>query len=263
VSERSRRTLASPSEVLSGVGLHSGRPASVRLLPVASGTGVTLRDLDSGQEIPARVSIMVQTVEHLLSALAAMGVDDVLVETQGGEFPAADGSAAPFVRLIQAAGTAEHAGVLSPLRLGRPRLLQSDDGSSLLALPSPEFQATVVLDYPKHPWIGTLSADYDSRRDDYASEIAPARTYGFLGEIAWLQVRGLALGASRDNGIALREDGYDTTLRFDDELARHKLLDLIGDLSLIGRPLAARVIAVKPSHALNCRFARLLAEVTA
>jgi UDP-3-O-[3-hydroxymyristoyl] N-acetylglucosamine deacetylase len=239
---------------------------------------VTLRDLDSGQEIPARVSnvvdasrctilgaggIMVQTVEHLLSALAAMGVDDVLVETQGGEFPAADGSAAPFVRLIQAAGTAEHAGVLSPLRLGRPRLLQSDDGSSLLALPSPEFQATVVLDYPKHPWIGTLSADYDSRRDDYASEIAPARTYGFLGEIAWLQVRGLALGASRDNGIALREDGYDTTLRFDDELARHKLLDLIGDLSLIGRPLAARVIAVKPSHALNCRFARLLAEVTA
>jgi UDP-3-O-[3-hydroxymyristoyl] N-acetylglucosamine deacetylase len=275
VSERFRRTLASPSDILSGVGLHSGKSATVRLLPTTSGEGVVLRDLDSGQEITAHAlnvfdtsrctilgksGITVQTVEHLLSALAALGVDDVLVETQGGEFPAVDGSAAPFVSLIRAAGTAEHGGVVFPLRLDRPRLLQSEDGSTLLALPSPMFQATVVLDYPKYPWIGTQVADYDSFRDDYASEIAPARTYGFLGEIAWLQARGLALGASRENGIALRADGYDTTLRFDNELARHKLLDLIGDLSLIGRPLAARVIAVKPSHALNCRFARLLAE---
>lgn len=95
-------------------------------------------------------------------------------------------------------------------------------------------------------------------RGDYDINVAPARTYGFLREIEWLQARGLARGATRESGIALREDGYDAPLRFADELVRHKLLDLIGDLSLIGRPLAAHVVAVKPSHALNCRFAALL-----
>ena len=269
-----RHTLAAPTALLSGVGLHSGRPASVRVLPAPSGMGIVLRDGVSGQEIAARAGnvvdtsrctilgvggVAVQTVEHLLSALVGAGIDDALVETRGGEMPAADGSAAPFLALVREAGVVGHAGESRMLHLDRPLLLSGADGSMLLALPAPAFHATVVLDYPEHPWIGTQAAEFDATRDDYAAQVAPARTYGFLAEIAWLRGRGLALGASRENGIALRDDGYDAPLRFDNELARHKLLDLIGDLSLAGRPLAMRVVAVKPSHALNCRFARLLA----
>ena len=274
MSLRSRYTLAAPTSVLSGVGLHSGKSVSVRVLPGPPISGIVLRDWDSGQEIPAlavnvvdtsRCTILgvagwtVQTVEHLLSALAGAGVDDAVVETRGGEMPAVDGSAAPFLALILEAGVIKHDGERQALRLSRPYLLADKDGSTLFALPSPDFHATVVLDYPKQPWIGTQAAVFDSAHDDYAGHVAPARTYGFLAEIAWLQDRGLALGASRENGIALRDDGYDTPLRFDNELARHKLLDLIGDLSLVGHLLAARVVAIKPSHALNCRFARLMA----
>ncbi len=273
---RPRRTLAAPTAVLSGVGLHSGAATTVRLRPAPPGAGLVFRESPSGQEIAAlagnvvdtsRCTILgaggatVQTVEHLLSTLAGLGVDDALIETSGGEVPAGDGSAVPFVALVRSGGLADQDGPrLEPLTLARPCLVEGDNGSSLVAMPSAVFGATVVLDYPGYSWIGTQAASFDADRDDYAAQIAPARTFGFLREIDWLQSRGLALGASRDNGIALREDGYDTPLRFADELARHKLLDLIGDLALIGRPLCARVFAIKPSHALNTRLARRLAE---
>lgn len=273
---RPRRTLIGPTETLAGVGLHSGAVASVRLLPAPPGAGLIFRDAQSGQEIPALAAnvsdtsrctilsmggVSVQTVEHLLSALAALGVDDALIETSGGEMPAGDGSAAPFAALIQSVGLRDQPGpTITPLALTRPCLLEGENGSSVVVLPAPTFRATVVLDYPGHPWIGTQAVTFDADGDDYASDIAPARTFGFLREIDWLQSRGLALGASRDNGVALREDGYDTPLRFPDELARHKLLDLIGDLSLVGRPVQAHFFAIKPSHALNTRLARRLAE---
>lgn len=273
---RPRRTLAAPTDVLAGVGLHSGADTTVWLRPAPPGAGLIFRDAQSGQEIAALAAnvsdtsrctilgkdgVTVQTVEHLLSALAGLGVDDALVETSGGEMPAGDGSAAPFVGLIRAAGLRDQDGPpVAPLALTRPCLVDGENGSSVVALPAPFFQATVVLDYPGHPWIGTQAVTFGADEGDYASDIAPARTFGFLREIGWLQSRALALGASRDNGIALREDGYDTPLRFADELARHKLLDLIGDLALVGRPLQAHVFAIKPSHALNTRLARLLAE---
>jgi UDP-3-O-[3-hydroxymyristoyl] N-acetylglucosamine deacetylase len=270
---RSRRTLAAPTDLLEGTGLHSGRPVSVRLLPAAEGAGVVFVDLESGQDIPARAenvvdtsrctilgagAATVQTVEHLLSALAGLRVDDVRIESRGGEMPAMDGSASGFVAAVRAAGLRDGKSEIEPLRLSRPCLLQDETGASILALPAPSFRATVVLDYPDYPWIGTQAVSFDSVRDDYGSQVAPARTYGFLREIAWLQARGLALGASYENGIALREDGCDIPLRFEDEMSRHKLLDLIGDLSLIGRSLAAQVIAIKPSHRLNCRLAQML-----
>ena len=272
---RPRRTLASPSALLEGVGLHSGAGASVRVLPAAPGTGRRFRDRESGQEFPATASnaeesarctvlrdgsVTVQTVEHLLSALAALGVDDCVIETRGGEVPAADGSAAPFVALLQAAGLREQPGAapVEGVVPARPLLVSGENGALLIALPASHFQATLVLDYPDHPWIGTQAVAFDAGADDYARSVAPARTFGFIHELDWLQAHGLALGASRDNAVALGADGYETPLRFSDELARHKLLDLIGDLSLIGGPLRAQVIAVKPSHALNVRLARLL-----
>lgn len=273
MTERLRVTLAAPSGVFRGVGLHSGADASVCFHPAPAGTGLVFRHRASGQEVPALAAnvrdtsrctrlglngLEVQTVEHVLSALAGLGVDDAVIETEGGEMPAGDGSAAPFVALIREAGLRPQQGaLLYPLTPAQPITIV-EGGSTLVALPADRFVATVVLDYPWHPYLGTLAATFDAAVGDYAAEIAPARTFGFLSEIEALRALGLGLGASRDNAVVLGEDHYETTLRFANELARHKLLDLIGDLALVGQPLQAQVIAVKPSHALNTRLARLL-----
>ena len=274
MTERPRVTLAAPSRVFGGVGLHSGADASICFRPAPAGSGLTFRDRRSGREIPARAANVtdtsrctrlglngaeVQTVEHVLSALAGLGVDDALIETEGGEMPAGDGSAAPFVALIREAGLREQAGpAVSPLTLTGP-VTVSAGAATVVALPAERFTLSVVLDYPRHPYLGTLAAVFDAG-GDYAAEVAPARTFGFLSEIEALRASGLGLGASRENAVVLGEDGYETPLRFANELARHKLLDLIGDLSLVGRPLLAQVIAVRPSHTLNTRLARTLSE---
>ncbi|MDQ2798727.1 MAG: UDP-3-O-acyl-N-acetylglucosamine deacetylase, partial [Armatimonadota bacterium] len=192
---------------------------------------------------------------------AGLGVDDAIIEIEGGELPAADGSAAPFAALIHEAGLREQSGVvMEPLTLTEA-VTVSEGGSTLIALPTAHFSATVVLDYPNHPYLGTSAAMFDAETGDYAAEIAPARTYGFLSEIEALQAHGLGLGASRDNAVVLGEDRYETPLRFANELARHKLLDLVGDLALVGCPMQAQIIAVRPSHRLNTRLARMLAEI--
>lgn len=273
---RPRTTLAGPSRTYKGVGLHSGADASVRLLPAEAGAGVVFRDRETGQEIPARAEnvtdtsrctrlglngVEVQTVEHVLSALAGLGVDDALIETEGGEMPAGDGSAASFVALVHEAGRREHPGAtVSPLTLPAPVTL-SANGGTIVVLPAERLTWTVVLDYPRHPYLGTLAATFDAAGGDYGAEVAPARTFGFLSEIEALRAHGLGLGASRENAVVLGEEGYETPLRFANELARHKLLDLIGDLSLLGRPLLAQVIAVRPGHALNVRLARTLSDI--
>lgn len=275
MNERPRLTLAEPSAIFRGVGLHSGADAAVRFLPASSESGLIFRNKENGQEITALAANVsdtsrctrlsaggyeLQTVEHVLSALTGLGVDDAVIEFEGSEMPAADGSAAPFVSLIQNAGLREQAfGVAHPLILPQTATL-SEGASTIVALPADRFRAAVVLDYPKHSYLGTMAAVFDSVQDDFAAEIAPARTFGFLSEIEALQVRGLGLGASRENAVVLGEEGYETSLRFPNELARHKLLDLIGDLALLGRPLQAQIIAVRPSHTLNTRLAQTLAQ---
>ena len=274
MSERARQTLAAPSADLHGVGLHSGAGASVRLLPAPAGAGLVFRRASDGQEIPAlaanvgdtsrctrlkRGSFEVQTVEHVLSALAGLAIDDAIIEIDGPEVPAMDGSAAPFAALILAAGVQPQAGAVEPLRLTQP-VFVSQNGCTVAALPSDHFAASVVLNYPRHAYLGTQAAIFDSRSDDYAFQIAPARTYGFLAEIEALRAAGLGLGASYDNALVLGETQYEMPLRLASEPARHKLLDLIGDLALTGRPLCAEIVAVKPGHTLNVRLARLLAE---
>ena len=279
MSERARVTLAAPSVVLSGVGLHSGAGASVRLLPAPPGFGLVFRRQGDGQEIPALAANVwdtsrctrlrlggfeVQTVEHVLSALAGLGVTDAVIEIDGPpaksyEVPAMDGSAAPFAAAIEAAGTQCYDAAAEPLRLTRP-VFVSENGCTLAALPSDHFSASVVLDYPKHFYLGTQAAVFDGRTGDYAAQVAPARTFGFLSEIEALRARGLGLGASYDNALVLGEAQYETPVRFSNEPARHKLLDLIGDLALAGRPVCAQILAVKPGHTLNVRFAKMLGE---
>ena len=274
MSGRRRQTLAAASAVLSSVGLHSGADASVRLLPAPSGHGLVFRRQDGGQELAALVSNVsdtsrctrlgasgwtVQTVEHVLSALAGLGVDDAVIEIDGSEAPAMDGSASPFVRAILEAGLREQPQSVSPITLAAP-VYVSERGSSIAALPSETLSLAVVLDYPSHAYLGTQAALLGGL-SGYEAQIAPARTYGFLSEIEALRAAGLGLGASVDNAVVLGETQYETPLRFPNEMARHKLLDLIGDLALIGRPVSAAILAVKPSHTLNVRLARLLSEL--
>lgn len=272
---RPRRTLAAATETLSGVGLHSGKEAAIIIRPASPGAGLVFWDVASGQEIYASAAnvidtsrctilgesgVTVQTVEHVLSALAGMGIDDAVIETRGGEMPAADGSALPFVRMITAAGVRETPDMkIAPFIVNTPIFTAGKDGSCLVAIPGDTFRVTVTLDYPLQDYLGTLSATFDAGADDYAVQVAAARTYGFVAEIEWLRAHGLALGASRENAIALGDVGYETPLRFANELARHKLLDVIGDLSLAQRPVQAHVLAFKPSHALNVQLAKLLA----
>lgn len=276
MSDGPRLTLAAPTAVFQGVGLHSGADASVRFLPALEGSGLVFRDRATGQEIAARAAnvtdtsrctrlsengIEIQTVEHVLSALAGLGVEDACIECEGGELPIGDGSAAPFTALLREAGLREkQSDENRTLTLAQPVSI-SEGNSLLVALPSDRFKATVVLDYPQHPYLGTTAALFDAASDSYEAEIAPARTFGFLSEIAFLHANGLGLGASRGNAVVLGETGYETPLRFPNELARHKLLDLIGDLALVGRTLRVQVLAVKPSHTLNTRLARLLSEI--
>ncbi len=271
---RPRRTLTSESEVLRGVGLHSGQDASLRLCPAPPGAGLVFVDMGSGQEIPARPenvsdtsrctilghgNVRVQTVEHVLAALSALGVDDARIESQGGEMPAMDGSARLFADLVQAAGIREHgADAVPPLVVTTPVAVQGKDDASIVALPSETFRVSVMLDYPAYAYLGASAATFGGDADEFLAQIAPARTYGFLAELQWLRAHGLALGASADNAVALGETGYETGLRFPNELARHKLLDVLGDLALAGRPIQAHVLAFKPGHALNVALARRL-----
>ncbi len=271
---RPRRTLESESEWLRGVGLHSGRAAAIRLCPAPPGAGLVFVDIGSGQEISARPenvsdtsrctilgqgTAQVQTVEHVLAALSALGIDDARIQSEGGEMPAMDGSALSFAKLAQAAGICEHGdNAVQPLVLTTPIAVQGKDGASIAALPSQTFRISVVLDYPAHAYLGTSAATFGGSPDEFLAQIAPARTYGFLAELGWLKAHGLALGASADNAVALGETGYETALRFSNELARHKLLDVLGDLALAGRPLQAHVLAFKPGHALNVALAQAL-----
>jgi UDP-3-O-acyl-N-acetylglucosamine deacetylase len=206
-------------------------------------------------------SFSLSTVEHVLSALAGLGVDDAIIETTGPELPAGDGSSLPFVEMIEEAGVAETEGRIEPLRPQSATMVSGSKGECIVCLPSDHLEITVVLDYPDRPFIGTQTAEAALDPSNYREEVAAARTFGFLSELEWLHEHGLGLGATHDNVVVLLEDGYGTKLRYPNELARHKILDLIGDLSLVGRPLNARVIAVKPGHRLNTQMASLLASV--
>ena len=196
----------------------------------------------------------------MLSALAGLGVDDARIEVGGGELPAVDGSAAPFCALIDAAGIVEHDGVVKPLMVTEPIEFGDGKGGLVRLEPSEDPRYAVTLEYPNHPYIGTQTAAV--ALPDYLAQIAPARTFGFLSEIDYLRAHGLALGASFDNALVLGDDGYANERRFDNEMARHKILDLIGDLALLGRPIVAVISAVKPGHHLNTRVASMLASLS-
>jgi len=260
-----------------GVGLHTGQKINLTLRPAQPDTGIVFRrvDLPSPVDIPARADLVgetrlssclvhqdvkVYTVEHLMSALAGMGVDNAYVDLDGPEVPIMDGSAAPFVLLVQQAGLEEQA---APKRFLRVlRAVEIHDGDKWARLEPYEglrLQFSIVFN---HPVIDRTrqSVNVDFAETSYLKEIARARTFGFMHEVEQLREDGLALGGGLDNALVLDEfrllnaDG----LRFADEFIRHKVLDAIGDLYLLGRPLLGAYSAHKSGHALNNRLLRAL-----
>jgi len=259
-------TIASPVEV-SGIGLHSAVPVKIRLLPAAANQGIIFRrtDLD-GFEIPAswrhiarvsyatslmRKGVLISTTEHLLAALYSTGVDNAVVEISSLELPILDGSSEPFIRLLKQAGLRRQRARRSYLKLRRP--VEVVEGSKRIAVfPHDGFRVTSSIDFP-HPLIGRQEMELDLTPETFEREIAAARTFGFLDEIPQMKDMGLVRGGSLENAVVFTRDSLLNTegLRFPDECCRHKVLDLIGDLALIGYPLRAHVVAERAGHAMH------------
>ena len=264
-----------------GVGLHTGEKVNMTLRPAQPDTGIVFRriDLASPVDIPARADrvgetrlssclvhqdVKVYTVEHLMSALAGLGVDNAYVDLDGPEVPIMDGSAAPFVLLLQQAGLAEQAAPKRFLRV--TRAIEVRDGDKWARLEPYEGLRLSFSIVFNHPVIDKTrqSVSVDFAETSYLKEIARARTFGFVHDVERLREDGLALGGGLDNALVLDEYRLLNTegLRFADEFIRHKVLDAIGDLYLLGRPLLGAFSAHKSGHALNNRLLRALVADT-
>lgn len=268
-----QRTISRPVTV-EGIGLHSGAHVVARLLPAAPGSGVVFRraDLPEAPLIPARLNEVVETsfgvvlgrharvatVEHFLSAAQGMGVDNLTVELLGEEMPCGDGSARIFVDAFKDVGVVDQDVPRVPITLDST--LTVGDGTSLIAaVPSWRFHITCVATVDRTS-LPPQIADFDSYTDDYAATIAPARTWGLLEDASALKARGLARGASLATVVVIGPEGFVNPQRFPNELARHKILDAVGDLALLGRPLRAHIVAVRAGHGLHVALARKIAR---
>lgn len=259
---------------LTGTGLHSGGETRVIIHPAPENTGIMFRrdsscvaglacnvtDTSRGTTIGENGATIL-TVEHLMAALRGRGVDNAVIEVSGPELPALDGSARPYVEAIDSVGLAEQSVYRNAIILKEPVWVQGKD-SFVLAVPAPYLQITYVLNYD-HPMIGSQTATYVFKESDFGQEIAPARTFVLYEEVAGLLDRNLARGGSLDNAIVIYRDHMSSELRFPDELVRHKVMDLVGDVALVGGLLQAEILAVKSGHRLNVEFAREVSRVIA
>ncbi len=272
---RSQTTLKT-SVSIEGVGLHSGHPVRTVFRPAPAGHGIVFYRMDRQEAaIPARVEsastfdyattlsaggVSVGTVEHVLSAAFGEGLDNCSIELDGPEVPILDGSALPFVRLFHAAGFERLDVPVTRLSLSEP-VEVSRDGRGVSFQPDGRgLTITYEIDF-RHPVVGRQELTVAVRPEEYSSRIAPARTFGFAREVEALRSRGLARGGSLQNAVVLDESGIlSGPLRFRDEFVRHKILDLIGDLALLGAVLDGHISARRAGHALHIEFARALAE---
>jgi UDP-3-O-[3-hydroxymyristoyl] N-acetylglucosamine deacetylase len=255
---------------LEGIGLHSGKQAKVTLSPAPEDTGIVFRAGDD-RIAAAPESVVnshyattigkngtrVATVEHLMAAAAGLGIDNLEVAVDGPEIPAMDGSAKPFVALLAAAGRSQQSARRRPLTLPGP-VRVGTDGRWIHVFPAPAFRISYTLDVD-HPAIGTQVLSWAPATErSFVDEVAPARTYGFLKDLGIMRKNGLARGGSLDNAVVLAKGGPLNGLRYRDEFVRHKILDLIGDLALLGRPVLAHVVARNGGHTLNVELVRAI-----
>ena len=262
----------------SGVGLHSGAPVSMRILPASSGTGIVFRraDLD-GFEIEAvsrnvaRVSyatslmkkgVLISTTEHVLSAFIGLGIDNAIVELDNLELPILDGSAQPFVELIRKAGIRKQRRPRKYLKIRRE--VEMREGNKFIAVyPANTYSVSYSINFP-HPLIGKETFQVELANGSYLKQIAAARTFGSREDEQAMRNMGLIRGASRENCIVLTRDGIENgPLRFEDEFVRHKVLDLVGDLALFGKQVLGKVVADRAGHAMHTALvSRILRDKT-
>lgn len=285
-----------------GKGLHTGKRAKMTLLPAPAGHGIVFHRIDLGPEAKVKADarmvastarsttlgrdgFTVSTVEHLMSALSAMAIDNLLIEIDNLEVPILDGSALPYVEAFLEAGIEEQQAERDYFTITEPFHLKDEStGSEIAILPADSFSTELTIDFDSKV-LGVMKATFDSSTD-YAKEVAPCRTFCFLHELEFLVANNLIKGGDMDNAIVIAEripspetiekmkeffgikelqvtaGGYldNVALHFDNECARHKLLDLIGDFALVGAPIRGKVIAYKSGHKINTTAARMLLE---
>lgn len=264
-----------------GVGLHKGNKVNLTLRPAPANTGLIFRrvDLDPAVDIPARAdwvrdtqlctclineqNVRISTVEHLLAALAGVGIDNCIIEVDSHEIPIMDGSSHPFVYLLQSAGIEEQSVAKKFIRIKSPIRVEEEDGKWAELLPYDGFRIDFAIDFD-HPAIAetgqAVSMDFNSGA--FIKEISRARTFGFMKDIEYLRKNNLALGGSFDNAVVLDEFRVLNTdgLRYDDEFVKHKMLDAIGDLYMCGHSILGHLRAYKSGHALNNQLLQALLQ---
>lgn len=275
-----QRTIAEKIEFV-GIGLHSGLQVRMEIFPATADSGIVFvrSDLSPGIEIPARPEFVVDTqlattlgrsvdgqpvtiatVEHLLAAFAGLGIDNVMVHVDGPELPVMDGSAAPFVELILDAGIEELRGPKRFMVIRKEVCVKEGNKVAKIA-PGPGFEITCSLDFD-HPLISTKPFVFNFSERNFRNDLCGARTFGFAQDVELLRQNGLALGGSLDNAVVI--DGFEIMnpdgLRYADEFVRHKIIDAIGDLSLVGMPLIGKVSMHCSGHAMNARLVNAVLE---
>ena len=272
-----QKTLKEPVSY-SGIGLHTGSTATVTFKPASANAGIkfiridqkvdnvfqadvaNLIDVKRGTNI-GKGDVKVHTVEHILSALYGLGIDNAIIEINANEPPVGDGSALPFIQTLQKTGLVEQDAPRNYYVLPEP-VYYVDDKTSIIAVPADEFKVSLTINY-NHPFLKSQYATFTVNPETYVKELAPSRTFCFDYEIETLKKQGLAKGGNLNNAVVIGEKGIHTDLRFPDEFVRHKILDLIGDFCLLGQPLKAHIIAVRCGHPSNVNFVKKLKELLA
>lgn len=276
-SSRPQRTIAKEAS-LSGIGLHAGNEVSLKFCPAEPGTGVVFQraDLPSKPVIPATIEyvtdtsrnttigiggVVIYTIEHVLSAIKALEIDNVFVEITAPEPPIMDGSALPFFSVLEKAGVVEQNQTVNTIRIQEPIYFSQGD-SHLVCIPDETFRVTYTLHYPHCKILGAQYYTTEVNTQIFKTDIAPCRTFSKYEEIAFLMDRGLIKGGSLSNSIVIKDDVVLSKggLHFPNEPARHKALDLIGDISLVGYPFVGHIIAVRSGHAGNCALAEKICQ---
>lgn len=270
-----RKTLAKEL-IYKGIGLHKGENIDMKLVPQTSGGIIFKRvdleegknvinvaventfDLTRGTNLKNEHGAAIYTIEHFLSALYILNITDLLIEIEGNELPIADGSAIEFVKAIEETGIVDLEAEVEPIIVKEPLYITVGD-KHVVVLPYEGYKITYSIRF-EHTFLKSQMAEYEIDLETYKREIAPARTFGFDYEIEYLKKNGLALGGTLDNAIVVTKDGVlnPQGLRFEDEFVKHKMLDIIGDLKVINRPIQGHIIAIKAGHAINAEIAKKL-----
>lgn len=258
-----------------GIGLHCGNRVEMRLLPAAPDTGIRFRRTDVGDhEIAADLDNLhqtalatqlagpeasVNTVEHVLAAASGLGVDNLIIEVDGEEVPIMDGSAAPFVYLLHEAGLRRQQAPRKFIKIVEPLRIDQDD-KFIAVYPAERLKISYTIDFD-HPLIGVQRETFLVTPRAFMEQISPARTFGFLREVEYLRSRGFARGGSMENAVVIGDNSIlNPHLRFPDEFVRHKILDAVGDLTLLGAPLLGHVVAYRAGHALHASLVRTVLD---